>query len=391
MRAGLALVAALLPAAGAIGQTVAEERRAYVAARAAAAAAEARADRLAAGAGAAAGRAAAARAAITAMAARVTAAEAATQAAAQRLALARRLHAAERAELGRRRRPLVQLMAALAAFARRPPAAALVQPGSLRDAVHTRAMLAAAAPVIAARTQALAAAVAQAERRRRAMAAAADALAAQQRRLLARRAALARLEAGSAAAAVGLGAAAGQARYRALGLAERARDIEALIGALAARAATGRRLAALPGPLLRPDPPRPAPPPLLARADAAPLAYRLPVAGRLAIGRGELTEGGAPTRGLTFSTAPRARVVAPATGHVAFAGAFGGYGRVVILDHGRGWTSALTGLAETRVAAGAAVAAGDPIGRAGPGRPTVTVELRRGEIPADIVALVSHR
>ena len=54
-------------------------------------------------------------------------------------------------------------------------------------------------------------------------------------------------------------------------------------------------------------------------------------------------------------------MVAPAAGRIAYAGPFRGYGTIVIIDHGGGWTSLISGLAPgrrrgsaTRVAQGAA-------------------------------------
>ena len=94
-------------------------------------------------------------------------------------------------------------------------------------------------------------------------------------------------------------------------------------------------------------------------------------------------------RGLTFAVAPSAQVVAPAGGVVRYARAFRGYGTIVILDHGDGWTSLVTGLATTNVRPGARIAAGSPIGEAPSGEdPRITVELRRRGRPMDIAALL---
>jgi septal ring factor EnvC (AmiA/AmiB activator) len=89
-------------------------------------------------------------------------------------------------------------------------------------------------------------------------------------------------------------------------------------------------------------------------------------------------------RGLTIATRPGAQVVAPTSGRIAFAGPFRGYGNIVVIDHGLGWTTLLTSLAALNVKVGDSVDAGAPIGRAGPDRPTITVELRRRGTPVDI-------
>src|SRR3546814_9500686 len=65
------------------------------------------------------------------------------------------MRADQRARLAERQGPVIRLTAALQMMARRPPALALVQPGSLDDAVHVRALLASTLPVIRARTAAL--------------------------------------------------------------------------------------------------------------------------------------------------------------------------------------------------------------------------------------------
>ncbi|WP_155645878.1 murein hydrolase activator EnvC family protein, partial [Erythrobacter donghaensis] len=84
-----------------------------------------------------------------------------------------------------------------------------------------------------------------------------------------------------------------------------------------------------------------------------------------------------------------AQLVAPADGRIAFAGAYRGFGQIVIIEHVGGWTSLITGLARTRLKVGERIAQGDPIGRAADNRPRITVELRRNGRPIDIAALIS--
>jgi septal ring factor EnvC (AmiA/AmiB activator) len=150
---------------------------------------------------------------------------------------------------------------------------------------------------------------------------------------------------------------------------------------------TAAQLAILPGPLPRPlasgSVVPPPPPPV----------YRLPVEGRLVTGFGEMSDSGVRARGLTFVVRPGAGVRAPAGGTVRYARVFRDYGRILILDHGDGWTSLLTGMADLLVEPGATVTAGQPVGRAGrtggaAGDPArVTVELRRRGRPVDMTAL----
>ncbi|MBH1993377.1 MAG: peptidoglycan DD-metalloendopeptidase family protein, partial [Sphingomonadaceae bacterium] len=121
---------------------------------------------------------------------------------------------------------------------------------------------------------------------------------------------------------------------------------------------------------------------------SGPPPYRLPVVGQLVTGMGEVNDGGVRSRGLTLVTQPGAQVVAPTAGRVAFAGPYRGYGQILIIDHGQGWTTLITGLHRVTAQVGDSARQGDPVGIAGQGRPTITIELRRNGRPVDIVPLV---
>src|SRR3546814_12761669 len=82
-------------------------------------------------------------------------------------------------------------------------------------------------------------------------------------------------------------------------------------------------------------------------------------------GRGEVDESGVRSRGITIAARPGGQVVAPAPGRVGFAGDYRGSGTIVIIDHGGGWVSLLTGLVALPVDAGDTVAAGAPGSRPG--------------------------
>ena len=94
------------------------------------------------------------------------------------------------------------------------------------------------------------------------------------------------------------------------------------------------------------------------------------------------------SRGLTLETAADARVVAPADGRIVYAAPFRRYRNVVIIDHGRGWTSVITDIAALEVARGAVVRRGAAIGRTGAGSPRVTIELRRNGRPVPFAQLI---
>ncbi|WP_174291769.1 peptidoglycan DD-metalloendopeptidase family protein, partial [Sphingomonas bacterium] len=78
-----------------------------------------------------------------------------------------------------------------------------------------------------------------------------------------------------------------------------------------------------------------------------------------------------------------------AAGTVRYAGRFRRYAGIVIVDHGGGWTSLITGLGAIDVRVGEAVASGERLGAASRGDdPQVTLELRRRGEPVDAASLI---
>lgn len=332
-----------------------------------------------------------ARAEARVVASRVQQAEAEIAAAEARVKIIATLQRAQRARLAARQQPLARLTAALQSMARRPTMLALVQPGSIDDLVRVRAVLATTLPRVEAETAALRKDIA----RSRDLARQANRAAALQRegrqQLAYRRAELARLEARARNRSRELASTSRLEEERALGLSERARDLDSLVGDLEASATLRQQLAALEGPVLRP--PRPQASEVIenapAPASSARPAYRLPAAGAIVTGFGEVAATGVRSRGLTLATRPGAQLIAPADGRIAFAGAYRGFGQIVIIEHVGGWTSLITGLARTKLKVGERIAQGDPLGRAADNRPRITVELRRNGRPIDIAALLS--
>jgi septal ring factor EnvC (AmiA/AmiB activator) len=332
-----------------------------------------------------------ARAEARVVASRVQQAEAEIAAAEARVKIIATLQRAQKARLAARQQPLARLTAALQAMARRPTVLALVQPGSIDDMVRVRAVLATTLPRVEAETAALRQDIARSRDLAR-QATRAAALQRQSRQQLAyRRAELARLEARARTRSRQLASSSRLEEERALGLSERARDLDSLVGDLEASASLRARLASLEGPVLRP--PRPEASQVVENAPApvrtSRPAYRLPSAGAIVTGFGEVASTGVRSRGLTLATRPGAQLIAPADGRIAFAGRYRGFGQIVIIEHVGGWTSLITGLARTSVKVGERIAQGDPIGRATDNRPRITVELRRNGRPIDIAALIS--
>ncbi len=354
----------LLLALGAIGVAAAQDRPADLRrANAAVAAAAKAAERLEARAAASDDPATRARWERAAVAARVRGAEAELAAARLRTALVEAQIATQRTRFAAEQGPVARLLAMLTGLARRPAVAALAQPGSVADLVHVQAVLATTLPAVAARTVTIRDDLTRSRALQANAALAAESLQAGHARLVDARERLAALSGDD---------------EEALALGERSRDLIAELRTIGTGQATLSDLAVLPGP------------PVSAAA-AAPgrTVYRLPVAGRLVTGLGEVSDNGVRARGLTFAVAPDAPVSAPAAGRIAYAGRFRGFGGTVIVDHGEGWTTLVTGLGRVAVARGGEVAAGALLGRAGDSAaPNVTVELRRRGRPVDLVALL---
>jgi murein hydrolase activator len=295
-----------------------------------------------------------------------------------------RLIEAQRVELSRRlaerQRPLVRLTAALQRLSRRPLILSLLQPGSVEDTMHLRAMLDTLLPEVERRTAALRGELGRGRVLQAQAVAAAGDLRAGEGELEQRRRTLAALESRQRLASRAASGTADRESERALALAEEARDLGVLVQDLASAGALRERLARLPGPLLRPPRPSESQVVVTEIADPTPAptlsGYILPVQGRLIAGFGDAAPGELRSRGIVLAPRPGAQAVAPAPGRVAFAGPYRGYGQIVIIDHGRGWTSLVTGLARLDAAVGEEVVAGSPLGTAAPVDPRVTVELR---------------
>lgn len=388
MRVGLFLtmtaggIAATLLAAvpsSAQDRGVEAERERLVAAKLAASQAMARARRLERDATVAGDQADAARAREAAVAARIRAREADIGAAQARVAILRALQRRQAQLLARQQGPVVRLMAALQSLARRPAATAIARPGSITDLVHVRATLATVLPVIRTRTQGVRGELERARRLRGGADLAVASLAAGRRRLAEERAGLVALEQRHRGTARDLSRGAMYEQDRAIAMGEEARDIVDLMDQMDADADLGERLAALPGPPLRP---------VGTTQASAPGAYRLPARGRVVTGFGEVSDSGVRSRGIAIATTRQAVVAAPAAGRIVYAGPFRRYGAIVVIDHGAGWSTLVTGLGTLGVRAGGVVGSGAAIGRAGGARPRVTIELRRHGRPVDAAALI---
>lgn len=172
---------------------------------------------------------------------------------------------------------------------------------------------------------------------------------------------------------------------RATALAREARDIQALIRKLAEEEERRRAEARARAERARTDAERRA---LAERQTPDQFTLKegsaaLPAQGRIVTRYNERDENGAAVKGLRIATRERAQVVAPAEGRVAFAGPFKGYGLLLIIAHGGGYHSLLSGFGQLDAKVGQWVTAGEPVGRMVGGsnaQPVLYVELRqRGE------------
>jgi septal ring factor EnvC (AmiA/AmiB activator) len=148
--------------------------------------------------------------------------------------------------------------------------------------------------------------------------------------------------------------------------------------------------------------PRPAacraPPGLLAASAAAPAAdgglhrLRLPAEGRLVGGFGDDLGDGVRREGIAIEGAAGMPVVAPADGEIVYAGGFGRYGQILILDLGGGYHVLLTGLDRIDGGIGRKVVAGAPIGDLGPRSPqgaaVLSLELWHNHRPINPLPLL---
>ncbi|PEQ12090.1 metalloendopeptidase [Novosphingobium sp. PC22D] len=321
-----------------------------------------------------------------ALAARIQETEAAASAQEAQARLVAKARAGLSARLAERQRPLVRLTAALQRLSRRPPALALLRPGSVRDTMHMRALLETMLPEVETRTAALRDEIARGRALERRALAAAEALKRTEAELADRRKQLATLESRQRLASRAASGTAAREAERALALAEKAGDLGTLVEEVGRQGELREELARLPGPIMRP--PRPQQSRVIEAADFAPAprglgAYVLPVGGHVVSGFAEALPNQRRSRGLELESRANAQVIAPAAGRVAFAGPYRGYGRIAIIEHEGGWTSLVTGLARLDVRVGDELVAGAPLGMAGPGSPLVGVELRKDGEPVN--------
>ena len=118
----------------------------------------------------------------------------------------------------------------------------------------------------------------------------------------------------------------------------------------------------------------------------------LPIAGRRLV-PAEGPTGMRHRGGILLATAVAQTVSAPSAGAVAFAGAFRGFGLLLIIDRGDGYHTLLSGLSHLDVDRGATVIAGQAVGAigVGDGKARLYVELRHRGTPVDPAGWLASR
>jgi murein hydrolase activator len=376
----LSFIASVLLASGLAAQSAADEQSALRAAKLRAAAAEARSENLrqeASSAGMAADRLVAQRAVLGS---EIDAAAAQIAAANARIAIINRRQQSQRNLLGEASEPMLRLNAALQQLTGRPTALMMAQPGQRDDYIHLRAVMATVEPVIKRRTAALRQQIAIQRELRSQEFLALKSLDDARSRLSARRSSLARLEGNNRDRANSLSANAAAEFEQAIAQGEQARDIVERIDTMRTGGEKASVLAALEGPPIRPQSARPA-------ASAQTGIYILPPHLSLISGYSELNDTGYRERGITLQMAGGADVPAPAAGKVIFAGIYRSFGQIVIIEHGAGWTTLITNLAQLSVDKGDRIDQGDSVGNAAQDAPQIGIELRRNGRTMDIAAM----
>lgn len=295
--------------------------------------------------------------AIGAAEARITAADAEMRLVAVRQVLLQ-------SRLRREQQPLSSLLAGLAMMAQRPPLLALADKGSTDELVRVRVLLDATLPLIRARTAGLSRQLSEGARLEEAAGSARAKLQSSRDELSKRRQEFATLERQALLAAAANSGEALSAGDTALAATETLDTLSAAAQHSRASAAAASALAASgeppPGPAAL-DPVR------------SSISYILPAEAPVTTGLGAVSESGVRSRGISLATRRGASVRAPADGVLKFAGPFRDYDGIVIIDHGRGWTSLLVNVG-TQLRVGDRVKLGGPLGRAlGP----LEVELSR--------------
>lgn len=308
---------------------------------------------------------------------RIRSAEEHIQTLEQRLETLTSSEAAIRQSLESRKDVIVEVFAALQRMGHRPPPAVLVRPEDMLEAVRASILLGSVLPELRGEAETLASDLSELVRLKTAIATDRDTLASEltalngeQNRLQAlvdaRQSRIAQIEQNL-----------GTEREKAAALAQQAGTLKELIDRMetelsgsrqaadeAQKAADAQALATrerFAQAAFR-DPARLAP--KIPFTEARGMLPR-PVVGEVSQGFGATDTYGGTTRGISIATRPKATVVSPSDGWIAFAGPFRSYGRLLIINAGGGYYLLLAGMEQINVEVGQFVLAGEPVANMG--------------------------
>ncbi|MCB8819714.1 murein hydrolase activator EnvC family protein [Microvirga rosea] len=285
--------------------------------------------------------------------------------------------AAIRRSLEGRRGVIIEVFAALQRMGRRPPPAVLVRPEDMLEAVRASILLGAVLPELRSEAEALAGDLSELIRLKTAITTDRSTLAAELKALNGEQERLTALvdarQKRIAEAERNMGA----EKEKAAKLAQQAGTLKELIDRMekeiagAQRAVDEARKAAEAqekeararfAQAAFQDPARLAP--KIPFSEAKGLLPR-PVSGETIQDFGASDGYGGTTRGISITTRPKASIVSPADGWVAFAGPFRSYGRLLIINAGGGYYLLLAGMDQINVDVGQFVLAGEPVATMG--------------------------
>jgi len=295
----------------------------------------------------------------------------------QRLQTLTASEAAIRRSLEGRRGVIVEVFAALQRMGRRPPPAVLVRPEDMLEAVRASILLGAVLPELRNEAEALATDLAELVRLKGAITADRSTLGTELRALNGEQERLTALIDARQKRIADAERSMGAEKEKAANLARQAGTLKELIDRMekeitgAHKAAEEARKAAEAqekeararfAQAAFQDPARLAP--KIPFSEAKGLLPR-PVGGDVVQGFGASDGYGGTTRGISITTRPKAAIVSPADGWVAFAGPFRSYGRLLIINAGGGYYLLLAGMDQINVDVGQFVLAGEPVATMG--------------------------
>ncbi|KLK90986.1 membrane protein [Microvirga vignae] len=291
----------------------------------------------------------------------------------QRLQTLTASETAIRRSLESRRGVIVEVFASLQRMGRRPPPAVLVRPEDMLEAVRASIMLGAVLPELRVEAEILASDLAELVRLKEAIATDRSTLNAELGALNSEQQRLTALMAARQSRMVEVERSMGAERDKAAELARKAGTLKELIDRMEAEIAGAQRAAEEARKATEAqereakerfaqaafrDPARLVP--KIPFSEAKGLLPK-PVSGDIALDFGAADGYGGTTRGISITTRPKAAVVSPADGWVAFAGPFRSYGRLLIINAGGGYYILLAGMDQINVDVGQFVLAGEPV------------------------------